>query len=132
MLVYGTVLPWPGSRPSFALAVEEQASDWLSLKRQYFEAPLFVAGDFNCDLSPHSSFPGAVGTEALRKATLAADLAFATVGPNLPTDLQEAAAIDHVLVPRRLLPATNIIDVWNEPQLSDHRGIIVEIDMRAA
>lgn len=127
IMIYGIVLPWPGSRPSFAKAAAQHGKDWTALKSRHI-SPLFVAGDFNCDLQPQSPFPGQQAVSVLKRAVTSAGLGFVDYGKNFGS-LEDP--IDHVLVPSYLVSETRVADAWYEPELSDHSGMIVQMKMAA-
>lgn len=132
VLVYGTVLPWPASSPTFAEAVAEQAAEWLNLRRAYPEAALCVAGDLNTDFDKSNTFPGRAGVEALEEAMRACGLMCATNPQNIPNGWLAKPPIDHVLLPDDC-PA-KVTGAWqgittDGVKLTDHSGLLISAQL---
>lgn len=129
VIIFGTVMPWPGSKPGYADAVAVQAADWRRCRSAYPDASLIVAGDFNCEMDKGANFPGAAALQKLREATTGCGLICATMPSEAPEGWFAAPPIDHVLVQPGL--RTQIVGGWegtlDGQRLSDHSGMIVEV-----
>lgn len=143
-VVFGTVLPWLGSRwkqfpgadgVAFQKAVELQREDWLAIRAAHSDADLVVAGDLNQDLSARHYYGSARNRATLEAALASAGLAALTAAPHdpIPKHAPRYAAIDHICA---LADSVR----WNEarraswPQraspdekLSDHFGLSVDV-----
>lgn len=133
IVIYGTVLPWPASKPTFLEAMAEQAPEWLRLRQAYPDAMLCVAGDLNTDMDKSRSFPGKAGINALEEAMRECGLVCATSPGKIPSASLARPPIDHVLLPDAC--STNVTATWEgiTPEgvrLSDHSGLIVNAHMR--
>ncbi len=129
IIVFGTVMPWPASKPGYSEAVATQAADWRRYRSAYPDASLIVAGDFNCDMDKGANFPGAAALQKLRESMTDCGLVCATVPSEVPQGWLAAPPIDHVLVPSGL--RTQVVSGWegvlNGHPLSDHSGVVVDI-----
>lgn len=127
LVVYGTVLPWPASKPSFREAVAAQGADWAELRKAHPDAAFCIAGDLNADMIEGKGFPGKIGIVALREAMAACGVYCSTLpAPNGPP------RIDHVLLCREWHNKSRVVGTLagkapDGVQLSDHDGVIVEV-----
>jgi len=138
-LVYGTVLPWIGSKwqghPSaggvaFGESLKVQASDWKRLHREYPEDELFVLGDFNQDLvKPPRYYGSRANRAALIKALDDCGLVVITAGDGDPVrrDSAPCACIDHICALRNSRWRAGSAERWPniakpDKSLSDHFG----------
>jgi endonuclease/exonuclease/phosphatase family metal-dependent hydrolase len=142
LIVYGTVLPWLGSRwqgipaaggAAFSAALSAQCADWLSLQQENPDCDFILAGDFNQDLGlahyygskqNRAALEGVIATAKLRCLTAAA------LDP-VPKHAPSHASIDHICVSTGLNPVGCSIS-WpttEKPQksISDHFGVSVEL-----
>jgi hypothetical protein len=74
-----------------------------------------------------------LGRELLRAALDAADLAWATEADRVPVGLLRAPPIDHIALSSRLARASRVVAAWEGMdadgiRLSDHSGLVVEVD----
>jgi hypothetical protein len=129
LVVYGTVMPWrtdpkfaPAERP---LEMTRQCAESRDLQHAYPQADLCIAGDFNTDFGAGRYFTQR-GDAALRDGLRAC---------GLHCDRSEKGRlaippIDHVALPLRLRGATRLAACWpaDKKNLSDHSGVVVEID----
>lgn len=142
IILYGTVLPWntdprakeSSSYEAFAGALVVQKSDWLKIRRDFPNAMLIVAGDFNQDLVDKHFYGSKKKRIALESALKECELSPLTAGTNDPIarDSYPRANIDHIFMTSRLAWSVEKTSRWPEsPQpvksLSDHFGIKVEI-----
>lgn len=146
-VIYGTVLPWIGSRwreqpgdggVAFREALKVQASDWLSIRQAYPDDGMFILGDFNQDLVRPHYYGSNAGRERLAAALDNAGLMSLTAGDRDPVRRDSApfACIDHICALRnsRWLPgpAMRWPDLPKpEGRLSDHFGIAVTFELAA-
>lgn len=145
-LIFGTVLPWIGSRwrefpasdgVAFRAALAVQAWDWKELQRGFPDEDLFVIGDFNQDLGPVHFYGSKANREALNRALDDCQLQALTsgVGATAWKDSAQSACIDHICSSnrywRRERPATRWPD-GDKPdkRLSDHFGVEVSLSPR--
>lgn len=143
-LVYGTVLPWPGSSwrthaaedgSAFLAALALQQADWQRLQRIYPDTLLIVAGDFNQDLNVLPYYGSRRTKQALRQALLEADLECLTFGDNDPVRRlinSQHSNIDHICMTHDAQLHIQRTFAWPEELealrgLSDHFGIGLEI-----
>ena len=146
LIVYGTVLPWLGSRwrgipgkdgRAFAAALACQESDWKKLQESHHGHDLIVAGDFNQDLSDTHYYGSAVNRLSLAEALTRAGLAAVTGGAADPVRLASPtrACIDHVCISKTSTWKIRAAIRWPDlphpdPSLSDHFGIVIEFSSR--
>lgn len=133
LLMYGTVLPWPASKPTFLEALAEQSSEWLQLRQAYPHALFCVAGDLNTDMDKSKSFPGKAAINALEEAMRECGLSSATGPGQIPSASLAKPPIDHVLLPNCC--STHVIATWEGTttegvRLSDHSGLIVSTHLK--
>ena len=144
VIVYGTVLPWhsdPGTAASPAhgwakqdRVLAEQLGEWAQLRALHPDVPLVVAGDFNMNLGGKHYYGTARGRKALRDGVANIGLACATETERLPADALRHPPINHVVVPVAWMPRARVVSAWEgktlAPRLSDHSGLVVEIEAR--
>ena len=142
LIVYGTVLPWLGSRwrsysaadgLAFAQALEAQAADWRTLRESNPDHDLVVAGDFNQDLAHTHYYGSRANRRRLLLALDGAGLVALTAGDGDPIrrDSSPRACIDHVCISKSTRWLLNRGSRWpNLPKpdrrMSDHFGVAVE------
>jgi endonuclease/exonuclease/phosphatase family protein len=142
-VVYGTVLPWLGSKwrghPSAAgaayrAALSVQARDWISMRRDYPQDEFFVIGDLNQDMVRPASYGSRANRSALEAALADAGLTVLTAGDGDPVrrDSAPRACIDHICArvdsSWRAEPAVRWPDARApERWLSDHFGVSVSL-----
>lgn len=147
-IVYGTVLPWLGSKwgevpakdgQAFLSALKTQSNDWVTLRDEHKESFICVVGDFNQDLLEEGHFYGSKdGREALKKALSLSGFGLYTGGKNDPIAPYAPgnAAIDHICI---RVPESRVIDsvttsawtlVQDGSRISDHFGIMMDIEYR--
>ncbi len=140
-LVYGTVLPWVGSKwhdyPSaggiaFTEALKVQVADWHRMRHKYPDDELFVLGDFNQDLVHPRYYGSKTNRAALVAALNECGLVAITEGDGDPIrrDLKDFACIDHICAlsgsrwkPEKTERWPNVAKP--EKWLSDHFGVAV-------
>jgi hypothetical protein len=143
LAVFGTVLPWRGSKwrglPSanacaFDAALGVQSQDWRDLNSDSSLAGLCVAGDFNQDLSATHYYWSRAARRSLRAALENNDLVALTAGDADPVrDLSNnaAACIDHICLSSAIASGTGELHAWSPVidghRLSDHPGIQVDL-----
>lgn len=138
-IVFGTVLPWLGSRwrdrassVAFCEALELQAADWKRLRQEFATDELFLLGDLNQDMVSPRYYGSRTNRAELEKALEDAGLTALTAGLGDPIrrDSAPRACIDHICARRdstwRAQPAVR----WpNLPapdrRLSDHFGVSI-------
>jgi hypothetical protein len=119
LVVFGTVLPWLGSRwrnfpaansVAFGASLAEQVSDWERIQAEDPRRELCVAGDFNQDLLAAGHYYGSkVGRAAVRSALNTAMLSCPTSDPAdvvYHHTAGRAAGIDHICISAGLPPRT--------------------------
>jgi hypothetical protein len=143
--VYGVVLPWHGDKrrhpvvgsPAFISALNEQESDWASIRDIDPKARLLVAGDFNQDLLDEGHYYGSrLRRQALQDALERAGLTCVTGGASDPVARQVAghASVDHICIPRDSRVTVTDMTVWPSSGqlrrgLSDHYGVSVSLNV---
>lgn len=143
LLVYGTVLPWAGSKwggkdwnsgEAFREAIAAQANDWKHLCTRYTDADLCVVGDFNQVLTKTPYYSMGENYSALIKSLEDCNLQALTEKDD-PVKRIDAgrASIDHICISlgSTRLPATSVV-AWDhktkeEVFLSDHFGVYVDL-----
>ena len=109
--MYGTVLPWLGSRwrdhPSaggvaFGEALAVQSGDWARIRRDYPLDEFFVLGDLNQDMVSPPFFGAQENRAALERAFEGAHLVALTAGDGDPVrrDSAPQACVDHICARR--------------------------------
>ena len=139
LVVYGTVLPWVGSRwggqpaqggLAFAAALETQRGDWMRIREQFPNADLCVLGDLNQDLAIPHFYGSAAGRRALRDALSSVGLTALTADESDPVRALDPiqASIDHICVAAECARFNNsLLEAWPPRTellkgLSDHFG----------
>jgi len=144
-IVYGTVLPWLGSTwrgyksaggEAFRQALQVQCEDWLRLSETYGNS-IFLAGDFNQDLSHTHYYGSKVNRAELEGALESANLQPLTAGRHDPIrrDSPSRACIDHICLSKNSIwHPVNTLRWPNEAEpvrwLSDHFGVAVGLEER--
>jgi len=135
VLVYGTIIPWrdaPGGGPweMHAMEAERQAAEWRSLREQFPDHVLCVAGDFNMTLHSDSGYGCAAGRRAVREGLASAGLACVTAVDIRSPAFGEVGRdnIDHICLDRRCVPSGPPV-VWFERGSSDHNGVAVDFEV---
>ena len=142
MIIYGTVLPWntdprakmTGSYEAFAKALAVQKSDWLKLQRDFPNAMLIVAGDFNQGLVDRHYYGSKKKQCLLESAFKECHLSPLTAGASDPIDRDSfpRANIDHICIASqgewgvaetRRWPCSKVPD----KSLSDHFGVSAKL-----
>lgn len=140
MLIYGTIItyhadgvweglakPWERHRQ----AVLEQTAEWRELRQRYPEHLFCVAGDFNMNLDGRRWYGVKDAKENLLKGLEIAGLYCATCDDlQAPPYSLSRSTVNHICLSKDL-QATKPVEVWegtvNGVQLSDHNGILVDI-----
>lgn len=138
-IVYGTVLPWVGSKwrehPSaggvaFREALATQLNDWMRLRKEYPDDEFFVLGDFNQELVLPRYYGSRANHTALEAALKSAGLRAVTAGDGDPVRRHSApcACIDHICVRRDSKWQVESTVRWPdvpvpERWLTDHFGV---------
>jgi len=144
LLVYGTVLPWHTDKGSAEKArnweeqyrvIPMQGREWASLREQYPDVDLCVAGDLNMNLGGPRYYGTREGREMLRAALDAAGLVCVTETERVPAGKLHQGPIDHLCVSAPLARRSKVHDAWEGVDaegvhLSDHSGVVVEIEER--
>ena len=131
-VVYGSVLPWLGSRwrgnesprgVAFREALAVQAADWQRLRREYPSDELFVLGDLNQDLVSPRYYGSRANRIALEQALEDAGLVALTAGNADPVRRDSAphASIDHICARRDSEWRSVSAFRWPEGSLPDRR-----------
>lgn len=135
LIVYGTVIPWKGDGDQFNwdahhIGISEQSVEWKSLKRTHPDADLCIIGDYNTDMGTGAYYGTRRGISALNNAFSECGLFCATVPSRVPSGLLNHPPIDHIALPEAWSDRTQLVRAWNadKKHLSDHSGLVVEID----
>jgi endonuclease/exonuclease/phosphatase family metal-dependent hydrolase len=143
LIVYGTVLPWLGSRwqgipaaggAAFSAALSAQHADWLALQRENPDGDFILAGDFNQDLGTAHYYGSKQNRAALEGVIATAKLQCLTAAAldPVPKHAPSNASIDHICVSEGLIlvGCSKSWPMTEKPQkgLSDHFGVLVELD----
>jgi hypothetical protein len=148
LIVYGTVLPWLGSRwrdfpadngVAFRAALAAQLADWITLVNQFPNGDLCVIGDFNQDLSRRYYYGSRANRTALLDALASVRLSALTADPSDPVRALAPllASIDHICVPTRVAQRGSArLELWPpgvapNPGLSDHFGVAADLGSMA-
>jgi hypothetical protein len=120
-IVYGTVLPWLGSRwqgipaaggAAFSAALSAQCADWLALQRENPDCDFILAGDFNQDLGTAHYYGSKQNRMALKSAIPLEGFAIASAKLRcltaaaldpVPKHAPGHASIDHICVSEGLV-----------------------------
>jgi hypothetical protein len=148
LVIYGTVLPWLGSRwrdfpadngLAFRAALAAQLADWIALVRQFPDCDLCVIGDLNQDLSRRYYYGSRANRTALLDALVSVGLTALTADPGDPVRALAPlrASIDHICFPTRVAqrgPAR--LELWPpgvapDARLSDHFGVAADLGSMA-
>jgi endonuclease/exonuclease/phosphatase family metal-dependent hydrolase len=108
LVLYGTILPWSGDRATLNggnfLAYESelngQQGDWVRIRKDYPEALLILAGDFNQSLVDKHYYGSKRKRFILEESLRQTQLTSLTSGENDPVfrDSRPNACIDHICV----------------------------------
>lgn len=145
VIVYGTVLPWNGdvgdNSPipargwaEFRRVVPAQGREWASLRGEYPWATLIVAGDLNQDLGGTHYYGSPECRAILVRELSGAGLTCLTTTDRFPPGLLQHPPIDHVCAgPGRQKSLASRVHGWdnviNGLRLSDHGGVVVDLDV---
>lgn len=142
VVVYGTVLPWHTDRGPHDGPVRNwseqdrvlplQLAEWRAMRDRLGTRPLVIAGDFNMNLGGPHYYGTKRGRKHLREGLQTLELACATEHERVPAGALNHPAIDHIVVPRRWLARTRVVEAWEGrtdegPRLSDHSGLVIEV-----
>jgi endonuclease/exonuclease/phosphatase family metal-dependent hydrolase len=143
LIIYGTVLPWLGSKwrniaaargVAFAAALDAQARDWDNLRARFPDDTLLVAGDFNQDLAPTHCYGSTLNRQRLLDALNRSGLTPLTSGHADPVRASAPpyACIDHSCLSQSAAWSVKRVFCWPDtakpdPALSDHFGIAVDL-----
>jgi len=145
-VVYGTVLPWTGSKwrglrgaggVAFGAALDAQELDWAALRADFPADDLFVMGDLNqpIGVGPPRYYGSEVNERHLGEALARLGLIAFTAGDNDPVrrGSNRLACIDHICGPISYVPRVRRTIRWpDSPKpldgLSDHFGVAVELE----
>lgn len=147
LIVYGTVLPWLGSRwrdfpaddgMAFRAALAAQLADWIAIVRQFPGGDLCVLGDLNQDLSRRDYYGSRANRTALLDALRTVGLSALTADPTDPVRAvaRDRASIDHIFVPARVVQqGSPRLEAWPsgaapDRRLSDHYGVAADLGSR--
>lgn len=142
LIVYGTVLPWTndwrgipaGNGQAYEAALDLQKQDWLRLAREFPNATLIVAGDFNQDLADWHYYGSKKKRSLLEMALVECNLIALTSGLDDPIARESPpmACIDHICISSSngwVLESTMRWPDSHRPgrSLSDHFGVSVRL-----
>ncbi len=143
LLVYGTVIPWKSDRDpqdttdwaKHHRVIAEQADEWSALRERYPGVTLCVAGDLNMTLGHRIYYGTKAGVRMLSDGLAAVGLVCATATDVLPDGALDKANIDHVCLPISWAERARLVSAWKGTtsdgvRLSDHGGLVVEVDAR--
>ena len=142
MLVYGTIITYPGDRgkgnarpwEEHKQAISDHATDWARIRAAFPDHLFCIAGDFNQNRDNTKWFPSPIANqEAVSQMTSVLDsLSMSCVTEHdirADHDLTRAN-IDHICMPKVILPGMTIrAHYWEDRKLSDHNGVCVEISL---
>jgi endonuclease/exonuclease/phosphatase family metal-dependent hydrolase len=133
LIVYGTVLPWKDDEFSgwskHHSMIEQQAAEWLALRKQYPNTPLCIAGDFNSDMGSGRRYGTKQGVTALRHGLEDCNTFCATEPGRFPVGMLDVLPIDHIALPISWQSSCSVTSAWPAETscLSDHSGMVVEV-----
>lgn len=141
LAVYGTVMPWhcdqsdnpPETRfrnwSEHHRVLPMQCAEWRSLRENYPDASLCVAGDYNTDMGTGGRYGTKEGIATLRAGLAECDLFCATEPGRVPVGLLPVLPIDHISLPRTWQASTKVVAAWPafKGVISDHSGLIIEV-----
>jgi endonuclease/exonuclease/phosphatase family metal-dependent hydrolase len=135
LAVYGTVLPWNGDRQirswdEHNRIIPIQCDEWRLLQTSWPDARLCVAGDWNTDMAQGRRYGSRTGIEALRQGMRKSSLFCATEPDRVGVELLPVLPIDHIALPLEWERRKTVVSAWpaDRVNLSDHSGLVVEID----
>jgi endonuclease/exonuclease/phosphatase family metal-dependent hydrolase len=144
IIVYGTVLPWVGSRwgeegraGAFLRALDAQSADWADLRAAHPQSDFCVVGDLNQDLGDRHYYGSRRNRAALESSLQEMDLRCLSSAPDDPVAAASAghrASIDHICVSpglaARFRARSGCWPPGAEPdrRISDHFGFFVDIE----
>lgn len=146
IILYGTVLPWnndlrvkeSSSFQAYQEALEVQKSDWLRIQRDFPQATLIIAGDFNQGLVDKHFYGSRKKQNLLESAIKECQISPLTAGANDPIarDSHPRANIDHIFVASSFVWNLEKSNRWPDTQvpvknLSDHFGVSVEVSLNS-
>jgi hypothetical protein len=145
-IVFGTVLPWLGSRwrgvaaangQAFHAALRAQEADWRRIRSAYPGDSFCLAGDFNQDLCSRHFYGSRMGREVLRAVLHETGLVCVTAHPHDPVRAATSgvrANIDHICLSQPLAKRQRgTAGSWPDPdeigrRLTDHFGVWIDLD----
>ena len=143
LLVYGTIITWhgdPGGKNwvKHLEEVDRQTTDWVRLHRDYPSHRLIVAGDFNMTLNSDKGYGHQDGRRMVCERLPLAGMRCVTA-----IDIRDAAHgalerdnIDHICIDQRMSvvagPCTFSGITKDAQRMSDHNGMVVEVNTKAA
>ena len=146
IILYGTVLPWnndlrvkeSSSFQAYQEALEVQKSDWLRIQRDFPQATLIIAGDFNQGLVDKHFYGSRKKQNLLESAIKECQISPLTAGANDPIarDSHPRANIDHIFVASSFVWNLEKSNRWPDTQvpvknLSDHFGVSLEVSLNS-
>jgi endonuclease/exonuclease/phosphatase family metal-dependent hydrolase len=142
-IVFGSVLPWIGSRwndhpaakgVAFQASLDAQEADWTQLRARYPDDEFFLLGDLNQDLVEPRFYGSLANRAALETALERSGLTALTGGDQDPVrkNSPECATIDHVCGRKDSHWKVTRTSRWPDApkpdkSLSDHFGVTVEL-----
>ena len=143
LIVYGTVLPWANEKGDDGNArmwqvhyeaIDQQGEDWRTLRQQYPDAPLVVAGDFNQDRDGSGWYGTHQGRDLLTRALDEAQLICLTDEDVVASGkLRESHLVDHIAICRRWARGSRSeVTCWEQidddgTRLSDHPTVAIDL-----
>lgn len=138
LLVYGTVLPWPGDivhkGPEARFAeTERQLEEWRVLRDAYPVDIFCIAGDFNADMGTGAYFGSRRVIDLLSGAFAELQLDCVTSPDKARAGDPNIPLIDHIALSASVSARTSIAQIWpaRPGELSDHGGVVVKVDFEA-
>jgi endonuclease/exonuclease/phosphatase family metal-dependent hydrolase len=144
IIVYGTVLPWLGSRwgkegrvGAFRRALDAQSADWADLRATHPQLEFCVAGDLNQNLGDRHYYGSKRNRAALESHLRQLELRCLSAGADDPVARASAgrrASIDHICVSPglagRCRSQSGCWPLGAEPDrgISDHFGFFIDIE----
>ncbi len=144
LILFGTVLPWRNdpraqgrsAEEVFIEELEKQKLDWLKIRKDFPNATLIVAGDFNQDLAPSHYYGSHASKKHLSTSLEEVGLIALTGGADDPIarDSPPMACIDHICVSSAKDRFLNPTSRWPEAlspakEFSDHFGVLVKLNI---
>ena len=142
LLVYGTIITYANDRgpnndsprwQEHRKSINHHCLDWAKLRKEYPNHLFILGGDFNQSRDGSGWYEDSMSVSSLNEALVTSSLKCVTQEKLQETRGLSRATVDHLCLPTSLPDECCRVDAWegvvNGRKLSDHNGILVDIDI---